>query len=125
MTCQPEKINVACPQCSTEISTTEESIMPVELHETLQRQCSSVEWRKTTTYPLHLEHEYILRKNHPEIIAALSKAIDDHGHDESFYSQTYRYMILDGYRYWHFDTLVNRETTEKYLSRHQTQRDVL
>lgn len=79
--------------------------------------CSSAEWRKTTTYPPHLEHEYILRENYPELFQLFSNAIDQYGYDESFYSKTYRYLTLDDYRYWHFDTLVNRETLEKYHSR--------
>jgi hypothetical protein len=97
---------------------TEEGDLPAELREALLRLCNSIEWRKTTTYPAHMEHEYILRKNRPGIFAELSMAIDAYGHDESFFDKTYRYLILAGYRYWHFEQLVNRETMEKYLARH-------
>ena len=79
--------------------------------------CNSVEWRKTTTYPPHLEHEYILIEKQPELVKKLRNAIDEYGYDEVFYSKTYRYLDLENYRYWHFETLVNRETLEKYYAR--------
>lgn len=94
-----------------------DSLIPDEVHSSLVNLCSSAEWRKTTTYPLHLEHEYVLREKYPELYQLLSDAINRYGYDESFYSKTYRYLILDGYRYWHFDTLINRETLEKYHAR--------
>jgi hypothetical protein len=59
----------------------------------------------------------MLREKYPELFEMLSSAIDKYGYDESFYSKPYRYLTLDGYRYWHFDTLVNRETLEKYQAR--------
>jgi hypothetical protein len=92
-------------------------LISTELYSSLLDLCNSAEWRKTTTYPPHLEHEYILREKYPELFQLLSNAIDQYGYDESFYSKTYRYLTLDGYRYWHFDTLVNRETLEKYQAR--------
>lgn len=93
------------------------SHLPDELSASLLNLCISAEWRKTTTYPPHLEHEYVLQEKYPELFQMLSNAIDEYGYDESFYSKTYRYLTLDGYRYWHFDTLVNRETLEKYKAR--------
>jgi hypothetical protein len=97
-----------------------DSLIPDEVRVSLVNLCGSAEWRKTTTYPPHLEHEYILREKYPELFQLLSNAIDQYGYDESFYSKTYRYLTLDGYRYWHFDTLVNRETLEKYHARNGT-----
>lgn len=94
-----------------------DSLIPDELRASLVNHCGSAEWRKTTTYPPHLEHEYVLREKYPELFQLLSHAIDEYGYDESFYSKTYRYLTLDDYRYWHFDTLVNRETLEKYHAR--------
>jgi hypothetical protein len=93
------------------------SPFPDDLRISLLHLCNSAEWRKTTTYPPHLEHEYVLREKYPKLFEMLSNAIDQYGYDESFYSKTYRYLTLDGYRYWHFDTLVNRETLEKYQAR--------
>ena len=95
------------------------SPLPDELCTSLLHLCNSAEWRKTTIYPPHLEHEYVLREKYPELFQSLSDAIDKYGYDESFYSKTYRYLTLDGYRYWHFDTLVNRETLEKYHARNR------
>jgi hypothetical protein len=94
-----------------------DALIPDEIYNFLLNLCNSVEWRKTTTYPSHLEHEYVLQEKYPELFQSLSNAIDKYGYDESFYSKTYRYLILDDYRYWHFDTLVNRETLEKYRAR--------
>jgi len=93
------------------------SHIPDELRVELLYLCNSVEWRKTTTYPPHLEHEYILIEKQPELVKKLSNAIDEYGYDEVFYSKTYRYLTLENYRYWHFETLVNRETLEKYNAR--------
>ena len=94
-----------------------ELIIPAEFYSSLLDLCKSVEWRKTTTYPSDLEHEYILREKYPELFQMLSNAIDEYGYDEAFYSKKYRYLTLENHRYWHFDTLVNRETLEKYNAR--------
>ncbi|MDP1624452.1 MAG: hypothetical protein Q8L64_01655 [bacterium] len=94
-----------------------DTLLPSELYSSLLNLCNAVEWRKTTTYPPHLEHEYILSEKYPESFQLLSNAIDQYGYEESFYSKIYRYLNLDGFRYWHFDTLVNRETLEKYNAR--------
>ena len=94
-----------------------DSLVPVSLFPSLLDLCNSAEWRKTTTYPPHLEHEYILIEKQPELVQMLCAAIDEFGYDEVFYSRTYRYLNLGDYRYWHFDTLVNRETLEKYNAR--------
>ncbi|HAV76277.1 MAG TPA: hypothetical protein DCX53_02885 [Anaerolineae bacterium] len=95
----------------------DDSLVPDEFFYSLLDLCNSVEWRKTTTYPPHLEHEYILIEKQPELVLMLCKAIDEYGYDEIFYSKTYRYLTLGNFRYWHFDTLVNRETLEKYNAR--------
>ena len=94
-----------------------ESILPDKLRASLIEKNVSTKWRKTTTYPPHLENEYFLKENKPDFFKLLSDAIDQYGHDEDFYSRTYRYLVMEGYRYWHFDTLVNRETLEKYYAR--------
>jgi hypothetical protein len=57
-----------------------------------------------------MAHAYILRKNEPELYQTLAAAIAAYGYDKPFYSKTYRYLELwDGYKYWAYDTLVNRE----------------
>lgn len=94
-----------------------DSLIPAELYSLLLDLCNSAEWRKTTTYPPHLEHEYVLQEKYPELFQMLSDAIDEYGYDEAFYKKIYCYLTLGNYRYWHFDTLVNRETLEKYNAR--------
>ncbi len=80
------------------------------LREELKGPLAAVAWRPTTTYPDHMAHAYILRTSEPELCHALAEAIAAYGYDKPFYSKTYRYLELgDGYKYWAFDTLVNRE----------------
>ena len=84
--------------------------IPIHLKEELKKRCAEVAWKPTTTYPDHMAHAYILQKDEPELCQALADAIDAYGYDKPFYSKTYRYLELgDGYKYWAYDTLVNRE----------------
>jgi len=70
---------------------------------------SEAKWRDTTTYPAHMQHAYILKKDYPALMEALVNAIREYGFDMQFYGTTYRYLIIGEFKYWAFQTLVNRE----------------
>ena len=47
-------------------------------------------------------HWYTLRKNvrHDDEFVAAAEFIRSHGYDENFFTQTMRYLDLEGYKYW-------------------------
>lgn len=75
----------------------------------------SATWRFATTYASTWPHEYVVRTlSNAEMITALARHISEHGQDEDFYAQTYRYFHEDGMVYWFMDprpesaSLINR-----------------
>lgn len=73
-------------------------------------------WRFAKTMPEH-PHEYIVRSwqpDHDAVFMRLVMLIHDQGYDGQFYIATYRYLDIDGWKYWTMDqilaetTLINR-----------------
>jgi hypothetical protein len=62
-------------------------------------------WKKTNYIQ---PHEYMLRKDYPEAYSALKEKIDKEGYEAKFLGKTYRYVNIEEYRYWAYDTLINR-----------------
>lgn len=81
-------------------------------------------WRDSTTYPDHMQHSYCLQDKHPETVYLLKQAILEYGFDAPFYSKTYRYLIIGDYKYWAYETLVNREVLELTKAREEKQEGV-
>lgn len=77
----------------------------------------SAKWRNTSTYPDHMAHSYTLRADFPEAYQALKDAIVEYGFNAMFFTQENRYLIIGNYKYWAYDTLVNRETLDKSINR--------
>jgi len=70
-------------------------------------------WKPTTcqgTIPLH---EYILKEKQPELYARLAPLIKKDGYDGYFFKAKFRYLEIDGYKYWAYDDLINREKIPK------------
>jgi hypothetical protein len=96
----------------------EESVMPYVEREELIKLVESASWRKTVKYPPHLEHEYIvLTKETFKTFVKIQEAVRKYGRLESYYELKYKYLYLDGYRYWVIMKVCNRETVEKYVER--------
>ena len=66
----------------------------------------SATWYKTTYIQ---PHEYIVRHEQPELFADLAARIDRDGYWGEFQGRRYRYLDIGGYKYWHFNIILNRE----------------
>jgi hypothetical protein len=74
--------------------------------EVLQNSAEAIIWRKTTYIR---PHEYFMRTDHPQLYDRLKSAVDEHGYDAYFYRSQFRYLHLGLYKYWVYETLINRE----------------
>ena len=61
-------------------------------------------------------HQYIRKHEEPDLASKFISAIGEHGVNEEFtiYGRTkiYRYLYLDGWKYWYIDPVVNRANSE-------------
>ena len=71
---------------------------------------NSVKWTFAKTMP-QIPHEYIVTEHYPN----KSKEINDfiahinsHGYTKSFYGKEYKYLEIDGYKYWVIENIINR-----------------
>lgn len=74
--------------------------------EELRREIAAASWR-TTQYIQ--EHQYISRGRYPRLFDLIAARIKTHGYSARFQGRSYRYMDLDGYKYWRFRIICNRE----------------
>jgi hypothetical protein len=82
-----------------------EAPMSIEV-DLAQEAAEAISWTKTNYIR---PHEYFLRKDHLALYDQLKRAVDDHGYDAYFYRTPFRYLDLGEYKYWVYDTLINRE----------------
>ena len=79
----------------------------------LELMLSEVKWTFAKTYAKTAPHEYIVNHQYPLVFEQMCKLIDAEGYDRDFtlsgHTNRYRYYNLGGYKYWHFDTILNRE----------------
>lgn len=71
----------------------------------------SVKWQFAKTMP-EIPHEYIVTDNYPEKsdeIESFIKQIDEKGYTKSFYNKKYKYLKINGYKYWVIENIINRE----------------
>ncbi len=83
----------------------------------LERLIASVKWRDSTTYPPDMQHAYILKKDVPQVFAALQSAIEQYGYQDTFAGQPHLYLVIGQYKYWSYDTVLNREDIQLTLAR--------
>ncbi len=95
----------------------EEAQIPPGILSELERRINSVKWRDSTTYPAHMQHAYILSKDVPEVFAALKHAINLYGYEDQFAGQVHTYLVIGQYKYWAYDTVLNREHIQLTLDR--------
>jgi len=63
-------------------------------------------WRFT---PYHGHpHEYILISKDREVWRELARRIDEEGYWDSFYRTKVRYYNFMGWKYWHYEEVLNR-----------------
>ena len=79
-------------------------------------------WKTAKTYANTAPHEYIVKKWNPTVWDALAAAIDRYGIDQEFRlfksRNTYRYLYIGDYRYWHYEIILNRARADQSLSLH-------
>jgi hypothetical protein len=93
----------------------------------LQTAIAEGKWHHAKYLSAVAPHEYIRSREEPELSADLIWSIKERGRDEEFkiygHKKTYRYLYLDGYKYWYMkpfledgtldpDTVVNRAIGE-------------
>jgi hypothetical protein len=85
-----------------------------DIGDTLKDEIENQLWKKTD----YLEaHEYILRDWNPELFDSVSELIDKEGYKGSFLKNTYTYLDIGSYRYWHMPPILNR-ADNRLLSRY-------
>jgi len=71
----------------------------------LEQEIAKSYWRKTNYIQ---PHEYMMAKDNPELFAELKRLIQEGGYEAEFMGKAYRYVNIGKYKYWAYDTLVNR-----------------
>lgn len=62
----------------------------------------SSQWRFAKTMP-QIPHEYVIRNWRPDkepVFVRFAMLIRDQGYDAKFFDTTYRYLDIDGWKYW-------------------------
>jgi hypothetical protein len=71
---------------------------------------TSVKWTFAKTMP-EIPHEYIVVEDYPEKedeIKEFIQEIEEKGYIKSFYTKEYKYLKIDGYKYWVIENIINR-----------------
>lgn len=75
----------------------------------LLREIADANWTKTTYIK---PHEYVLRSDYPQLVEAIVTRIKEEGYIKKFFSKRYRYVNIDGYKYWYIPPVLNRQLLE-------------
>lgn len=74
-----------------------------------------VKWRKSKNYKPPFDHEYFLIKDNVEAFRFMKRVITARGFDAMFLGKyKTRYFVVDGYRYWAYETVLNRDLDSKW-----------
>lgn len=71
----------------------------------------SVNWQFAKTMP-EIPHEYIVADHYPSETEQIKKLIEEiqrNGYTKLFYGKKYKYLEIDGNRYWVIGNIINRE----------------
>ena len=66
------------------------------------------QWKFADTYAETAPHEYILNKWNIELFKEICQLINTDGYEEMFYGKPFRYYNIGEFKYWHYDTILNR-----------------
>jgi len=77
----------------------------VELQEIIDK----TPWTKTN---YHGEHEYITKKQNYHLFNLICNMIIERGYYKNFNGINYKYIDLNGYKYWIVDICLNRAKTK-------------
>ena len=74
------------------------------------------DWRFSKTMP-QIPHWYLVKENLEEpdqkLFDEFAQFISENGEEKVFYSKNYYYLIIDEYKYWVIENILNRELLEK------------
>lgn len=73
---------------------------------------NSVKWQFAKSMP-EIPHEYIVTNDYPEKsneINQFIKEIKNNGYTKTFYNKEYKYLEINGYKYWAIENIINRTT---------------
>ena len=65
-------------------------------------------WKFAKTYAETAPHEYIVDEWNIDLFKEICHLIDTDGYEEIFYDKSFRYYNIGEYKYWHYDTILNR-----------------
>lgn len=80
----------------------------------LEEEFKSVKWKFSRRGD---GHEYILEKNHPELVRKVSEIIQREGYNDRYRSMTVRYWVHKGYKYWVMPGIAQYGNTRRVLNR--------
>ena len=79
-------------------------------------------WKYSTTYNDKAPHEYIMADWNLPLYHAIKNKMDIEGYNKKYYSVNFRYVNIDGYKYWlHGYTTLNREPLAGYTDEQRKQ----
>jgi len=65
-------------------------------------------WKFAKTYAQTAPHEYIVDQWNIELFEEICHLIDTEGYEELFYGKPFRYYNIGEFKYWHYETILNR-----------------
>ncbi|MEX2210025.1 MAG: hypothetical protein WD846_04040 [Patescibacteria group bacterium] len=80
----------------------------------LKRRLRQTKFRFAKTYSDTYPHEYLVKELDAALFDEMAKLIDGKGYKSDFHGQEHTYLELDGYKYWHYETILNREPLKGY-----------
>lgn len=90
------------PEMQTDIKTVKDEF----LKELINQQ----RWQFAETYAKTAPHEYIVNKWNGILFKLLCEKIDKEGYEKKWWDgKKYKYLDFDGYKYWHYEIILNRE----------------
>ncbi len=76
---------------------------------------SSLDWTFAKTMP-EIPHEYIVTDHYPKQSKEINKLIEEiakNGYAKPFYGKEYKYLEINGYKYWVIENIINRAKINK------------
>ena len=81
--------------------------LPIDEAAALRSLVATAPWRDTVREPE--PHQYVMRWLGRELHAAVIAAVKAYGYVGTYRGRSYRYVDLDGYKYWTIGDACNRE----------------
>ena len=83
----------------------------------IKKEIKKAKWIFAKTYAKTAPHEYIIKDKNPWLFNAIANLIDTKGYLRDFtlfgHTETNKYFDIDGYKYWHYEVVLNRDKIKK------------